>query len=565
MIPTPRPRAARGLAALLALLAAPSLRAQERPADLLVVNARIYTADAARPTARALAVRDGRVLFVGSEREASLYAGPATTRLDAGGHTVIPGMVDAHAHLMNLGAMLRAVDLRGSRSYDEVIERVVARARTAKPGEWILGRAWDQNLWADTRFPTHEALSRAVPDHPVYLTRVDGHAALVNQRAMQLAGLGPRTAEPAGGRILRDARGAPTGVLVDRAMDLVAGAIPAPSAEELRAQARAAMAEANRWGLTGVHDAGVRDEELAAYESLAREGAFSLRNYVMIRAFSDSDAILDRTLSAGPRLGLYDGRLWVRSIKLAFDGALGSRGAALLEPYSDDPGNTGIVQVPGPQVEHVAERCLRAGFQLNVHAIGDRANRETLDAFEAAFRRVPRPDHRFRIEHAQLLAPADLARFAPLGVIPSMQGSHQASDMYWAPNRVGFARLLGAYAWRSLLDAGSIIPNGSDFPVEPVNPLLSFHAFVSRQDAANWPAGGWFPAQRTTREEALLGMTLWPAVAAFMERETGSLTPGKYADFVVLDQDIMSVPAERILETRVLRTVLGGVTVYEAK
>lgn len=553
------------LAAVLAATAAPARpAAAQQPADLLLTNARIHTADAARPRAAALAVREGRVLFVGSEAEAATFRGPATEVIDAGGRTVIPGIVDAHAHLMNLGASLLMVDLRGARSYDEVIARVRAQAARLPAGTWVRGRGWDQNLWADTRFPTHAALSAAVPDHPVYLTRVDGHAALVNAAAMRAAGLGPRTREPAGGKILRDASGAPTGILVDRAMALVAGTIPAPTRAELKEQARLAIREANRWGLTGIHDAGIGYAELEAYEELAREGGYDLRNYVMLRALSDTDPILDRAFRDGPRLGLHGGRLWVRAIKLSFDGALGSRGAALLEPYSDDPGNTGIVQIPMPQVRAIAVRALRAGFQLNVHAIGDRANRETIDAFADALREVPTADHRFRIEHAQILSPADLARFAPLGVIPSMQGSHQTSDMYWAPNRLGYTRLLGAYAWRTLLDAGSIIPNGSDFPVEPVNPLISFHAFVTRQDAENYPAGGWFPAQRTTREEALLSMTLWPAQAAFMERESGSLAPGKYADFVILDQDIMSVAPERILDTRVLRTVLGGKTVYDA-
>lgn len=534
--------------------------AQQPPADLIVTNARIYTVDATRPLAAALAVRDGKILFVGSARGALALAGPATRRLDLEGRTVIPGMVDAHVHLAGLGTALRTVDLVGTRSYDDVIRRVADRARSVPSGQWIRGRGWDQNDWGDTQFPTHEALSRAVPDHPVYLTRVDGHAALVNAKAMALAGVTARTRDPEGGRVLRDAQGNPTGVLIDRAQGAVSRVIPAASKDETREAVLAAIAEANRWGLTGVHDAGVGSEVIDVYEELAREGRYGLRNYVMT---SSDDATLERYLSRGPQHGLHGGRLWIRAIKITSDGALGSRGAALLEPYNDDPQNTGLITTPYDRVRAVAVRALQHGFQLNVHAIGDRANRMVLDAFASALHEVPTSDHRFRIEHAQVIHFQDLPRFAELDVIPSMQGSHQTSDMYWAMNRVGWTRVQGAYAWRSLLNTGVVIPNGSDFPVESPNPLISFKAFITRQDADGWPAGGWFPAERTTREEALQSITLWPAYAAFMEQETGSLSRGKYADFVVLDQDIMTVAAERILDTRVLMTVLGGEIVYQ--
>jgi len=313
--------------------------------------------------------------------------------------------------------------------------------------------------------------------------------------------------------------------------------------------------------LTGIHDAGVAPEGIAVYEELAKEGRYNLRNYVMVRS---SDSVLDAFMQRGPQKALFDGRLWIRAIKLVADGALGSRGAALLEPYSDDPGNTGLITTPPERIKSVAVRALKAGFQVNVHAIGDRANRIVLDQFEAALREVPTADHRFRVEHAQILRYQDIPRFAELDVIPSMQGSHQTSDMYWAPNRLGPARLGGAYAWRSLLNTGVLIPNGSDFPVEAVNPLISFHSFFTRQDADNFPPGGWMPEQRTTRQEALLSITLWPAYAAFMENESGSLTAGKYADFVVLDRDIMAVAPEAVLGTHVLLTVLGGKVVYRA-
>ena len=547
------------LALFVALTQQAASPAAPPPADLIVMNARIYTADANRPVADALAVRGGRIVFVGSARGAMALVGPRTERLNLGGRTVIPGMVDAHTHLLGLGQALRTVDLVGTRSYDEVVARVVERAKTARPGEWIRGRGWDQNDWSDTRFPTHEALSRAVPNNPVYVTRVDGHAALVNAKALELASVTAATRDPDGGRFIRDSSGTPTGVLIDGAQGIVGRVIPATAAPELREQALAAINEANRWGLTGLHDAGVGAEGIDVYLALAREGRFDIRDYVMIRA---NDSTLDAFMRRGPQIGLFGGRVWIRAIKLSADGALGSRGAALLEPYSDDPGNTGLITTSAERVHSVAVRALRAGFQLNVHAIGDRANRMVLDQFAKALGEVPVADHRFRIEHAQILSYQDIPRFAELDVIPSMQGSHQSSDMYWVPNRLGWARSQGTYTWRSLLNTGVVIPNGSDFPVEAVNPLISFHAFFTRQDLANYPAGGWFPAERTTREEALLSITLWPAYAAFMEGETGSLTAGKYADFVVLDQDIMTVAPEHVLETHVVMTVLGGKPVY---
>jgi len=379
---------------------------------------------------------------------------------------------------------------------------------------------------------------------------------------MAAANVGATTTDPAGGRIERDANNAPAGVFVDRAMGLVSRSIPRTSREETKASVVAAIAEANRWGLTGIHDAGVGRDVIDVYEELAREGRYDLRNYVMI---SSDDSTLAHYFRRGAQTGLYDNRLWIRSIKISADGALGSRGAAMLEPYADEPSHSGLVTTPEARVREVALRALQNGFQVNVHAIGDRANRLVLDAFEAALTQVPTADHRFRIEHAQILNFADIPRFSRLDVIPSMQASHQTSDMYWAGNRVGAARLLGSYAWRSLLETGVVIPNGSDFPVEAVNPFISFHAAVSRQDANNYPTGGWFPEQRMTRDEALRSMTIWPAYASFQESMLGSLTTGKLADFVVLDRDIMKVPAEYLLNTQVLATYLGGKAVYERR
>ena len=532
------------------------------PADLIVTNARIYTVDDNRPIAEALAVRGGRVLFAGSTRGALSYRGRNTRVIDAAGRTIIPGMVDAHAHLTGLGASLRTVDLVGTKSYDDVIARAVAWSKQVPAGSWVIGRGWDQNDWSDQRFPTHEALSKALPNNPVFLDRVDGHAALVNAKAMEAASLTSATTDPSGGRIERDARGRPTGVLIDAATNIVERVIPDPPPEELKARVLAAIAEANRWGLTGIHDAGAGRATIDIYMQLAKAGQYNLRNYIML---SGDSALIASYFSRGPQIAMYDGRLWIRAVKLYIDGALGSRGAAMLEPYSDDPANRGLLLSPPERIRRVATEALRYGFQVNVHAIGDRGNRLVLDAFEQALTAVPTSDHRFRIEHAQVISPADIPRFAKLDVIPSMQAVHQTSDMYWAGKRLGTAREAGAYAWRSLLNTGVVIPNGSDFPVEATNPLFSFHSAVTRQDEKNWPDGGWHPEQKMTRQEALKSMTIWPAYAAFEERSSGSLTPGKYADFVILDQDIMTVPAERILATKVLATYLGGRPVYEAK
>jgi predicted amidohydrolase YtcJ len=540
----------------------PSPAAQTRPtADLIVTAQHIYTVDAARPVVRAFAVKDGRILFAGSVREAMALKGAQTRVLDLGTRTVIPGIVDAHLHLLGLGTALRTVDLTGTRSYDEVIQRVAARARELKAGEWIRGRGWNQNDWPDTRFPTHDALSRAVPDNPVALTRVDGHAILANAQALELAGITAATPDPQGGRIVRNSDGSPTGVFVDNAQGLIARAVPPLlSRDETRAAILAAVADANRWGLTGIHDAGVGGPTLDLYEELARAGRLNLRNYVMVTGDS---ADVSRAFQRGPQSALYNGRLWIRAIKMYADGALGSRGAALLEDYSDDPGNRGLLVTDSTAIRAGAIAALRHGFQLCIHAIGDHANRIALDAYEAALDSVPTADHRFRIEHAQIIHRQDVPRFAALGVIPSMQPSHQTSDMYWAMNRLGWSRVQGAYAWRSLLNTGVVIPYGTDAPVERVNPMIGFHAAVTRQDANGWPAGGWFPGERMTREEALASMTIWPAYAGFMESVSGSLSPGKYADFVVLDQDLMTVAPERILDTQVVMTVLGGETVYQ--
>lgn len=530
------------------------------PADLIVTADRIYTVDQSRPLVQAIAIRGDRIVYAGPRLGADALAGPSTRKRDFPGRTILPGLADAHGHLTELGFSLQDVDLTGAKSYDEVIARVVARAKAAPAGTWIEGHGWDQNRWGNTAFPTEGPLTKAVPDHPVLLERVDGHALLVNARALAAAGITKATRDPPGGRIVRMPDGSPSGVFVDNAMDIVRRVVPRPTRDQIKQAIIAGAADANRWGVVSVHDPGEPQDVLEVLEDLARSGQLTLRVYAMI---SDDSAAIAHYFARGPQNLLYDGHLSIRSIKMYMDGALGSRGAALLDPYSDDPGNDGLLVSAPEHITAVAIAALEHGFQVCTHAIGDRANRLVLDAYQAALARVPVADPRFRIEHAQILNFADIPRFAELGVIPSMQATHQTSDMYWAEQRLGGGRLYGAYAWRSLLQSGVIIPDGTDFPVEAVNPMRTFHSAISRQDEHAWPPGGWHPEQTMTRGEALRSMTIWPAYAAFEESVMGSLTPGKYADFVVLDHDIMRAPPEAILATHVVATYIGGKPVYE--
>lgn len=554
----------------LAAALAPAAGRAQTPADLILENGRIYTADDAKPFASAMVVRGNRIVFLGSDMEAAIFAGRSTRVVDLRGNTVLPGLADAHIHVLGVGRALRRVDLVGARTYEDVVARVVARSKEMRPGEWIIGRGWDQNLFPSREFPEHGALSRALPDNPVVLTRIDGHALLANAKAMVLAGVTARAQDPAGGRIVRDAAGNPTGVFVDNAKNLVERAMPSASRDETRKALLAAVVELNRWGLSSAQDAGEGPQVTEIYEELARAGKLNIRSYVMLSDPEVADGAswarsANPYIRRGPQSGLYNGYLWIRSIKLYADGAMGSRGAALLAPYSDDAGNLGLLVSTPEHIRRTAEMALKKGFQLNVHAIGDRGNRVVLDAFESALKRVPRADHRFRVEHAQTISPGDIPRFARLGVLPSMQSSHQTSDMGWIERRLGPERVKGAYAWRSLLQTGTIIPNGTDAPVERVNPLITFHSAVTRRSPDNQPSGGWYPEQRMTREEALRSMTIWPAYAAFQEKVMGSLTAGKYADFVILDQDIMRIADDEILKTKVIATFVGGRAVYESR
>jgi predicted amidohydrolase YtcJ len=538
------------LAGLLAFLL---FLASAQPADLIVRGARIYTVNPAQPTASALAVKDGRILAVGDNLQQ--HVGPATKVIDAQGATVIPGLIDSHVHLAGLGQGLEILDLREASSIEDVLKLVREAAAKAKPGEWIRGRGWDQTRWPGKEFPDRNYLSDAAPNHPVYLTRVDGHAAWVNGKALELAGVDEKTPHPQGGRIIRNPQGSNTGILIDRAQGLVSRKIPDATQQQLERRLKAAAKECARLGLTSVHDAGVGTSVIAAYKALERRGEFPIRSYIMIGGEGD---LWKQYLARGPEIGE---RLTIRSIKLVADGALGSRGAALIENYADDSGNRGLTILQKEDVLRVSRDAAAKGFQVATHAIGDYANRLTLEAYGEAL--GGQNDKRFRVEHAQIVHPDDFPLFKKYSIIASIQATHATSDMRWAEDRIGPQRALGAYAWRTFLDTGVRIANGSDFPVEHPNPMLGFYASVTRQDGKGWPDKGWFPAQKLSREEALKSWTLDGAYAAFEENQKGSLAPGKLADFLVLSRNIMDVPAAEILSTKVWMTFVGGKLVHQ--
>ena len=546
---------------LFALFLVPAL-ATAQPARYVATNATVYTVDDDQPTAEAFAVEDGRFVAVGTEA-ALTAAYPDWPTLDVDGRTVVPGLIDAHAHLMGLGEALLQADLVGTTSPAEIVERLVAFAADLPEGAWVTGRGWDQNDWGgDGAFPTRADLDAAFPDRPVWLGRVDGHAGWANTAALRAAGIdpdAPAPMAPEGGAVLVDDQGRPTGVFVDAAEMLVAEAMPTPDLAYYTEALTRALAETSKYGLTGVHEAGSPLAALPLYRQFAAEGRFPIRNYVMITP-GEIGAFCD----AYPD-GIGEDRVIVRSVKVYADGALGSRGAALLADYSDDPGNHGLLFRPDEAVEATVRAAMACGLQVNTHAIGDRANRQVLDAYEAAIAATGGGPGRHRIEHSQILSLDDIARFAAMDIIASVQPTHATSDMPWAGDRLGDDRLKGAYAWRRLLDSGARLALGSDFPVERVDPLLGFHAAVTRQDADGMPAGGWYGNQVLTRAEALRGFTLDAAYAAFMEDEVGSIAPGKRADFVVFSQDLMTVPLEEILDTEVVATYIDGAPVYEAE
>jgi predicted amidohydrolase YtcJ len=551
------------LCAVLVLASAVGARGGERT-SLVLTHAVVRTVDPDRPRAEAVAIRDGRIAAVGSDGEIAPLVGPGTRVLDLAGRTVVPGFYDAHAHLLAMGFARIDVDLEGARSYAEVVERVAAAAETRRPGEWIRGRGWHEEKWsvpapgAVRGFPTHAALSAVSPDNPVVLTRADGHAVLVNAKAMALRGVTASTPAPRGGEIIHDAAGRPTGIFVDNAKALVEPEARTPA--ETRRALEVAMDECLRKGVTSLVDAGEGPDVLALYREYAAAGKLRIRLYAMAAGL---DTL--RGLSS-PEIGLGEGFLTIRAVKLYADGALGSRGAALLEPYTDDPGNRGLLVTPKERLLEATRLALKKGFQVATHAIGDRANRVVLDVYQQALAEHPEAkDPRLRIEHAQILDAADIPRFGRLGVIASIQGIHCPSDRPWAPKRLGMARVReGGYVWRKLLATGARLLNGTDAPVEDVDPVQNFHATVTRQDAHGQPPGGFDPDQKLTREEALRSMTLDAAYGSFEEKEKGSITPGKVADLVVLSQDILTVPDDRLMQTQVLATIVAGKLAFES-
>jgi predicted amidohydrolase YtcJ len=537
--------------------------AEGGPADLVLRGARVHTLDAARPLATAVAIRGNRIVAVGDASGIARFVGTRTRVVELAGRTVVPGFNDSHAHLLGIGYSRLDLDLSGTQSFAELLERVAAAVKTRRPGEWIRGRGWHEGKWtapapgAVRGFPVHHALSALAPDNPVLLERADGHALLANARAMALRGITRETRPPAGGEIIRDARGEPTGVFVDNAQALVAP--PARSPQENARALERAMDECAAKGVTSLTDAGQPLEVLALYREAAAAHRLRTRLYVMA-AGPDTMRALGR-----PEIGLGGGMLTIRAVKMYADGALGSRGAALLEPYSDDPGNSGLLVTTPETILETARFALAHGFQAATHAIGDRANRIVLDAYERALGEAPAgPSPRFRVEHAQVLDARDIPRFGRLGVLASMQGVHCPSDRPWAVARLGPERIReGAYAWRKLVASGARILSGTDAPVEDVSPIQNFHATVTRQDANGQPPGGFDPDQKLTREEALRTLTLEGAYGNFEEETKGSLAPGKLADLTVLSQDLLSAPDDALMRTEVVMTIVDGRIVYE--
>lgn len=572
------------LALTIAASAFYSIVARKQSADLLIINAVVYTADHSGSVKEAVAVRGKRIIAVGTTQDIQKRY-TSQNVVDAAGKTVVPGFIDAHAHVMGLGQSLSELNLYGTRSSQQIVEMVAEKVKSVRPGEWIRGRGWDQNDWGSGTgtkpFPTAAMLDKVSPDNPVVLGRVDGHAIWVNSAAMRIAQKSSDLSVPVeGGIILRDRFGAATGVFVDNAMTLIRTVEPDYTVEEKIDLYKKAFAECLRVGLTGVHDMGIDRIDHEIYSGLAKLHELPIRIYALV---GGTGPFLNDMLRHGPITDRVDYLYSLRSIKLYLDGALGSRGAALTEPYSDDPDSRGVITFEPDSIRVVTEWALQRGFQVCVHAIGDRANKAALDAFEKAEAKYPVQGRsaRLRVEHAQVIAPEDMVRFRSLNVIPSMQPTHATSDMYWAQARLGPERIKGAYAWRTLLNDGNIIPAGSDFPVEYPNPLYGFYAAVTRQDRNGMPQhasdvaknfqlsseqirdttlyeGGWFPAQRLTRDEALRAFTIWGATAEFMEGEKGSIEEGKLADFVILSKDIMKVEPKEILATEVDMTIVGG-------
>lgn len=539
-------------AALAVLASAPAWSA-----DLLVRNVTGVTpTDDGLLNFSCLSVTGGRVEAVASGEACESIE--AAQVVDGQGRGLLPGLIDAHGHVLWLGLAANRVDLVGTRSLEEALERVRQFAEEHPDHPWILGRGWNQELWPDKHFPTAADLDSVVPDRPVWLGRIDGHAGWANSRALAVAGVSAKTPDPHGGMIIRAADGEPSGVMVDAAESLVQVHVPELTMQQRREALLSASDELVSLGVTSVHDAGVDPDTLEAYKALTGSGDLSVRIYAMLSGESYADGEPPYPFMVG------DHQLLVQSIKLYTDGAMGSRGAAFLAPYKDDPENSGLLFMQPEQIDALVDKWSGASYQVNIHAIGDRANRVVLDAFEkldpADRRRL-----RHRIEHAQVVTPADLKRFAPLGVVPSMQPVHVSSDWRMLEARLEDERLVGGYAWRTLLEAGNRIAAGSDFPVESANPMLGLYAAVTRLDMTGEPDGGWHPDEKMSREQALRAFTLDAAWAAHQERQLGSLEKGKLADFILVDGDLFSIPAEKIKDARVLGTWVAGKQVYSAE
>lgn len=549
---------------------------KETPADLIIKGGTIYTVESEKPTVEAVAVRADTIVYAGNLAGLSVYEGKNTNVIDLAGKTMTPGFIEGHGHFMGLGYSELNLDLMSVTSYEEMVEKVKEAVAKAQPGQWIIGRGWHQDKWTKKPeklikgFQTHHLLSEASPDNPVFLSHASGHAGFANAKAMQLAGVNQLSVEKLsrnlgeGGEILLDELGNPTGLFNERAQYLITQHIPDNTAETDAQALELAIAASLRNGITSFHDAGVSRDNIELYRKFKAAGKLNTRLYVMLTGFDSN--LLYEWFKKGPEIDTAN-LLTIRAVKLNCDGALGSRGAWLLEPYSDRPDFSGMATLSMDTVLKISREGLKHGFQICSHAIGDRANKEILDRYEQAFSENPgKTNHRYRIEHAQHLHPNDIARFGKLGVIPAMQAIHLSSDRPWAIERLGEKRIKeGAYMWQSLLKSGAVIVNGTDVPVEPINPIASFFASVTRQTLKGEPVGGFEPDEKMTRGQALRSYTLDAAYGAFEEKKKGSIKPGKLADFVVFSKDLMTIPDSEILSTEVVLTILGGKVLYEKK